>query len=582
MASTAVALSPDGALLAAVNPDSGTLTFVDVQSLEVVDEVKVGEDPRTLAFTEDGRRVVVANRGSATVSVISVSRGEQGQIAVGAMPYGVVVSGRRAFVSEFAIASVAVVDLEASRVERRISVDPFPAGLALANGRQLLVTHFFSGQVTSIDVQTLAPIAVASTGLDNKLSQAIVVDPAAARAYLPRTRFNATNLARTFDTTIFPVVDVLDLGSFAFLRDQRISIDTADRPVNIPFAAALSPDSATLYVVNAGSDDLSVFDLGTGAGIGHLDVGSSPRGIAISPDGSQLFVNNVLDGTLSVVDTELLQVVAVLKLTDLTLEPTVLAGKRIFNTSADDEISTDRWISCATCHFDGGADGRTWLGFPDGPRNTPALFGVGETLPIHWSGDLDELQDVELTIRDIQFGAGLVPGAAHDSLGPPHAGLSIELDGLVAFMSSIEVPSSPFRADVAAIGRGRAAFEALGCHTCHVPPLYTDRQLHDVGTGDVRLERNSHGRGTNFDTPSLRAVWMTAPYFHDGSAATLEDVLETPDDHFVVNMITDEDLAPDLSPGAYIGNRPRRVEAEPVLGPKRPVGPEPTWTLISR
>jgi cytochrome c peroxidase len=50
-------------------------------------------------------------------------------------------------------------------------------------------------------------------------------------------------------------------------------------------------------------------------------------------------------------------------------------------------------------------------------------------------------------------------------------------------------------------------------------------QLHDVGTGDPNLERNSHGRGTQFDTPSLLGIWATAPYFHDGSASTLEDVL---------------------------------------------------------
>ena len=43
----------------------------------------------------------------------------------------------------------------------------------------------------------------------------------------------------------------------------------------------------------------------------------------------------------------------------------------------------------------------------------------------------------------------------------------------------------------------------------------------------MRSRKKSHGRGTNFDTPSLRGVWLTAPYFHDGSAATIQGVFRT-------------------------------------------------------
>ena len=78
---------------------------------------------------------------------------------------------------------------------------------------------------------------------------------------------------------------------------------------------------------------------------------------------------------------------------------------------------------------------------------------------------------------------------------------------------------------------------------CHVPPLYTDKSLHDVGTGDPALERNSHGRGTSFDTPSLRGLWMTAPYFHDGIAATLEEVFTVGDEHDILDRVTRQELS---------------------------------------
>ena len=543
-AASAVAVSPDGRLVAAVNPDSDSITLVDATTLTVLAEIPVGSDPRTLAITSDSQYAVVTNFRAATVSLIDLTHLEEvTQWPVAAMPYGVVTDGVRAYVAEFGLGTVSVIDLANGAVVDRIPVDPFPAGIGLSSdGRLLFVTHFFSGRITAIDTRTLAVRGTASTGLDTNLSQFIAISPDGTKAYLPQTRSNITNTAPLFDTTVFPVVNVLDLSKLQLLVRERITLDTADEPVNMPFAVALSPDGKTLYLANAGSDDVSVIDLSTNRGLAHLTVGANPRGIAITPDGSRIFVNNALDGTLSVIDAATLTVTNTVPLTDIPLTPPVLLGKTLFNSAAEPVLTIDNWISCATCHFDGMMDARTWLGFPDGPRNTPALFGVAQTLPIHWSGDLDELQDVEITIRKIQFGKGLVAGKARDSLGPPHAGLSAELDALADYLASIPIPPSPHTGDRGAITRGNSLFKTLGCHTCHAPPLYTDLRLHDVGTGDPTKEKNAHGRGTEFDTPSLRGIWLTEPYFHDGSAATLQQVLSMGTVHNVVDKIDAEQL----------------------------------------
>ena len=551
VSSSAIAVSPDGATVATVNPDSDSITLVDAMTLAVIEEVPVGDDPRTLAFTPDSRFLLVTNRGSANVTVLDVADPRRfTQILVGPMPYGVVTDGQRAFVAEFALGNVSVIDLANNVVVNRLAVGPFPAGLAIVpkgrdvedQGGILLITHFFNGQVTVVDLETLSVEAQASTGLGTNLSQFLVVDPSGAKAYLPQTRANPTNTAMTFDTTVFPVVNVLDLTNFSLLVRDRITIDTADRPVSIPFAAAFSPGGNRLFVVHAGSENVSVIDLANNQGLANIDVGANPRGIAITPDGSKLFVNNTLDGTMSVIDTRTLEVTDTIGLTVIPLDAEILQGKRIFNSAAAPVLTNDNWIACASCHFDGGMDGQTWEGFPDGPRNTPALFGVGETLPIHWSGDLDELQDVELTIRNIQFGTGLVPGEAHDSLGPPHAGLSADLDALAAYMDSIEVPLSPYGNNRETVKSGEQKFNTLGCQSCHAPPLFTDRQLHEVGTGDPSKEKNSHGRGTNFDTPSLRALWLTAPYFHDGRASTLQDVFDSGTVHNISAGLTPKEI----------------------------------------
>ena len=270
VSSSAVAVSPDGSIVAAVNPDSDSVTLVDATTLTVLQEITVGDDPRTIAFTPDSRLLLVANRGSASVSIVPVDEaGDISHVAVGLMPYGVVTDGKRVFVAEFALGNIGLIELSTGKAVRRLPVDPFPAGLAISSegrsdGRpsgRLLVTHFFTGQVTAIDLESLSVSAEVSTGADTNLSQFIAVEPGGKKAYLPQTRSNVSNAALTFDTTVFLVVNVLDLTDFSLSVRERITIDTADEAVNIPIAVALSPDGSRLFVANAGSDDVSVVDL---------------------------------------------------------------------------------------------------------------------------------------------------------------------------------------------------------------------------------------------------------------------------------------------------------------------------------
>ena len=543
--SSSVVVSPDQSYIAATNPDSDSITIINTQSLKVKSEVRVGDDPRNLSFTPDSKNLVVSNHGNNTLSIVDIDKEiEIAQYPVGYMPYGVVSNGDYVFVSEFGFGRISVVDLSTGHVVDNVNVDEFPSAMALdSTGKRLFVTHFSSGSVSVIDLITFTVVQRISTGRDTNLSQFISLNSDASKAYIPQTRSNVSNEALLFDTTVFPVVNVVNLSQFTLLNSERITLDTADEPVNMPFAVALSPDDKTIYLANAGSNNVSVIDLDANKGKAHIEVGANPRGIAITEDGANVFVNNVLDGTLSVIDTRTLRVSDEVILTNIPLNEDVLEGKRIFNSSESPLLSTDNWISCATCHFDGMMDSRTWLGFSDGPRNTPSLLGVKDTLPIHWSGDFDELHDVEITIREVQFGDGLISGTVNDSLGPTHAGVSANLDSLVTYMESIEMRSSPYKTDEKAIIKGKLLFAKHECNSCHMQPFYIDMRLHDVGTGVSSKEKNSHGRGTKFDTPSLRGIWMTAPYFHDGSAETLEDVFQLGTTHNISFKMSGQEIA---------------------------------------
>jgi YVTN family beta-propeller protein len=580
--SSAIAITSDGATLLVVNPDSNSISLVDTASQATVVEIPVGVDPRTVTVDDAGHRAYVANRGSDRVSAVDLdAHATSAEVAVGNRPYGVVVSpsGDRLYVAEQGADQVRILDTTTLDTLSVLPTADRPSGLALSNdGRTLYVTHLLSSSITAITVRPHAiylpllrkdaatspsplaearasrtPFLVSSLQLwpDSNLVQSIVLSPDGERAYVPHTRSNASNRALTFDTTVFPVVSAVRLSGLAHLVGQHIPLETIDPPgVGLPFDAAFSPDGSAIWVLNAASNDITVADLATRQRIAHIEVGDNPRGIVLSPDGDTAYVNNTLSGSVSVVDTTAYAVTAVITTTDIPLPPTLLRGKQLFHTSDDPRLSLAQWISCNTCHFEGEHDGRTWVFGFAGPRNTTSLLGMVETYPLRWSGEWNESADSEFANRKENFGSGLIAGEMNCSLSPPdcvnqppNQGRSYDLDCLAAFIDSLQVPSSPSHVHgeplTDAERRGQEIFHdpAVGCVSCHPPPLYTDQQMHDVGTTtpDERI-------GPAYDTPSLRGLYDSAPYFHDGSAATLHDALTFPSaesEHDVSALLTE-------------------------------------------
>ena len=93
----------------------------------------------------------------------------------------------------------------------------------------------------------------------------------------------------------------------------------------------------------------------------------------------------------------------------------MLKGKQFFYDARDTRLARDAYMSCASCHNDGGDDGRTWdlTGMGEGLRNTINLRGRGGMGHgfLHWSGNFDEVQDFEGQIRALAGGTGLMTDA---------------------------------------------------------------------------------------------------------------------------------------------------------------------------
>jgi YVTN family beta-propeller protein len=303
----------------------------------------------------------------------------------------------------------------------------------------------------------------------------------------------------------------------------------------------VSPDGRLLYVSLAGSDALRVIDLDANELVAHIPVGANPIGVWL--DGDRVFVLNALDGTVSVISAITLQVTDTINVTDIPLDSELLHGKVLFHRAFSSQMS-DGAISCATCHLDGGADARTWINFRSGPRNTPALGGAALRPPYNWAGDMDELQDtIEDQIRHVMLGDGLITGSFDPTIDVQDASRSADLDALTAYVASLEAWASPYRMPDGALSpsaeRGMKLFMSGSPDCgCHAPPLYTDQLPHNLAGAGFSLEQYEA-----FDTPSLRGLWATAPYMHDGVVQTLAEVLTRTDPiHSVAADLTSEQL----------------------------------------
>jgi chitodextrinase len=124
-------------------------------------------------------------------------------------------------------------------------------------------------------------------------------------------------------------------------------------------------------------------------------------------------------------------------------------------------------------------------------------------------------------------------GTRSSPLGDPKAGISADLDALAAYVASLNsFAASPKRnsdGSLTAAGQaGKLVFAANNCAACHSGTEFSNSDnntLHDIGTLKASSGTRLGGPLTGIDVPTLRGTWGTAPYLHDGSAATIADAI---------------------------------------------------------
>ena len=576
--SSALALVKHGkrTLAYAVGADDRTLRTIDVDAQKELATTRLGGSPAEVLVTQDGRVLVTlrdknklqalepsADPSAPLASLCSVDTpGEP--IAMAATPGDksvVVTSGWGRSLTRY--------DGRSLKLAKRTTVPREPRAVVISgDGKRAFVSHAVGGRISVVDLAggaTPREIRVGdaqtkrrsvlfgflgSSGSDSGGGSRIgcqgyalakSVDPG-GRILAPQVLVDPGNPfeqssgygdgSEAAEVASVAVIDearenALEASLDASTAAHRVLPSSTPRAeCLLPRAAAVDEKSGSLLVACLGLDSIVEYDAASAdprrAERRRFAVPAGPMGIAVDTAQHRAVVLSQFDHSISVIDLKLAPpqksgTLAKSAVTHLALSRgpgratsgDIALGRRLFHATGDSRISSDG-RACASCHPDGREDSLTWA-TPGGPRQTPMLAGrLAKTAPYGWDG----------------AGSDVETHLAHTFQRLGGSGLSDkELGALLAYVESLPTPPALPLPDKAKVDRGKALFFAKqsGCAGCHGGSVSSDGKRHDVKT---RVKSDAQDR---FDTPSLRFIAGTAPYFHDGRYSTLEELLGASD-----------------------------------------------------
>lgn len=538
-----------------------SLLLIADAELKELARVSLPTDAWGIAVTADAKRAVVTSAWGGQVSLVDLAAAKViWSVAVPREPRGVVISGDdHAFVSHLVGAQLTELDLKAA--------SPSVVRLSLP----------------------AAPLRSAGDDLDASLGYALTFDEREERLFAPRHALGARGKNAWFGAStvdvwlratrepLAPRVTERPFGLRSQLSEELISGADADlvgnslTPFTQPRAVLYRKSTRSLLVAGEGDDRIAELDAlavdPTLAVLGHYQVGKSyhptiqvpaeggaPTGLAMTRDERTLYVycrstNDVVELGLREPgkgDAAITERRRRLALATDPLGPGGATGRKLFYNSTDH--ATSGGLGCAGCHPDGRDDGHVWheatFVTEDGdatifvgaagnvppeahtqgfPRRTPMLAGrVTAEGPYGWHAESPNIVDRETR------GFGLHRwGAVPEQ---PAADVEARARALMDFLRrGLVPPRTVTGAELDETARrGEALFlsKAVGCAECHTPDSgYTTRQAYPLPPLPTRTGFDEEP-DAKFKIPSLRFLAARAPYFHDGSAASLEALVE--------------------------------------------------------
>ena len=504
---SSIVMLPDGRLVVAVR-DAARLLVVrgggtEKSPLVADTRIDMPTEPVGLALSPDDGTLVATSGWGRTVSILDAHTFTlKAEHAVAREPRSVVVSsdGKRAFVSHAVGQSLDVIPLDGTTPGKP---------LALGGNEEVMNMPMAPGMQARVACQGFA-LAKADTG--RVFAPHVLVfpgEPQVSSGY-------GGGEGRESEVFHVPVIDEDSGKLLAESTILRAGLEAPPPRCALPRAATVG--NAGLFVTCLGEDSVVLFDADAvnphDVALKKWSVPSGPTAIALDEEHDRAVVWSQFAHALTTIaigeggDAK----PRPFALSSVTLvrtheDPKVERGRVLFHSTTDPRISSDG-RACASCHPEGRDDTLVWSS-PKGPRQTPMLAGrLDGAAPYGWNGDAPDVsKHLVQTVKRLG-GKGLE---------------GEDKEALMAYVRSMRPPpGAASRPSKDAVGRGLAIFqsEEAGCASCHgAAGDLPDGSQHDVKS------RASADVQAKFDTPSLRFVGGSAPYFHDGRYPDLRTLL---------------------------------------------------------
>ena len=527
------ALALHGSHLYVADADRGEISVFDTRrpESEPVRRISTGDGPEQLVMGVDGTIFATVRRADRVIAVRP--DGSTQSVSLPGEPHGLARddAGKRLFVTLAAADEVVCLDAGTLKVRWSTPVPPHPRPIAWLPSDELVIGHLQEGALTVLGKggERKATVALPASGDSRGTTTGRTPRPAQAWA-LASTSSGVHAVYRLVDTSA-----VLETDEYYGDAPMELRVATVE-PVNGtlavtatsgvngtfglgtgPTAVALVPGGIALSAPGANGLVFAPLGGGTIGSRQELRLAGGFTALASAADGDMVFgLSFSTRGVHAIQHGEPVVSQLLGPLGASPLPPDAVAGRRLFHKA------NPAGVACASCHLEGMDDGLVWV--RDGQlRQTPALAGrLKGTAPYGWDGKQSTLD-----------------GYLRHTLG--RLGHPAQSDRQIAALATyvqdfLPAPRLPEKGalDRALVKRGEAVFQSAKaqCSSCHEPgTAFSDGATHDVGTVSAaeRSRAPDQGAAAVLETPSLRGLARTAPYLHDGSAGTLEDLLERTD-----------------------------------------------------
>jgi DNA-binding beta-propeller fold protein YncE len=531
-----------------IDGDSGTLIKTD-KAGKNIGEVKIGRDAGLLAYDPALQIAYVADRHGDRIAVVKmIGKPEiSASWKTPAEPYAVALTPdkKTVLVTTIADRTLVAFDVANGKEKWRTPLGREPRGLAVSpDGTRALVAYLTTGTVDQIDLlethraehialatantprrggrsagdqgESFARASFAVTFLGER--QALVP----FQRETPVQRMDGGERTGSYGGGFEPPV-THQLAFLGFGKGHTNQVTASIIP-HQPRALAWDRAHDALYIAGMGSDSILLVNNASQVTIALGGVTSTtvekkqcgPDGLAVNSDGDLLvwcsFSRSVQ--RIDFVEGDSVAATGTIEVKGPTLVASSWTDKQhqgmmLFHSSTP-AISQQGSMACSTCHPDNRADGLSWR-IDKHELQTPIIAGrMVNTHPFKWDGGDATLKDSLTGTMKRLGGFGLD---------------KTQTEALTAYVEALPTVRTPTR-DAEAVARGKKLFDAeAGCRTCHDGAKYTDQDKHKFA-----------GTLAQSDTPSLLGLAASAPYYHDGSAATLEALLR---DRGAVHGMTD-------------------------------------------